>query len=231
MHSELRLPAAAIFDMDGVLVDSNPFHLRKWIALLTEQQIPFDREELGRRVLGPRNHTIIRHYFGDSLSESEIHQLSEELEEKYRAAIRPHAKPLPGLTTLIQELHQAGLPMAVASAAMRKNIEFMADVLELRPYFRCMISSEEIPHSKPDPAVYLKSAAALGVDPAGCVAFEDSFVGVEAVKRAGMKCVAVASTFPREELRQKTRADLIVPSFEGLNLDTLQSLFRPVANR
>ena len=229
MHSELRLPAAAIFDMDGVLVDSNPFHLRKWIALLHEHQIPFDREELARIALGPRNRTTIRHYFGDSLSETEVHQLSEELEEKYRAAIRPHAKPLPGLEPLIKELHQADIPMAVASAAMRKNIEFMADVLELRPYFHCLICGEEIPHSKPDPAIYLKAAAALAADPAGCVAFEDSFVGVEAVKRAGMKCVAVASTFPREELRQKTHADLIVTSFEGLQLKTLQSLFRAVS--
>ena len=230
MYSQPHMPAAAIFDMDGVLVDSNPFHLQKWIDLLHEHRIPFDRKELAHIALGPRNRTTIRHYFGDSLSEAEVHQLSEELEEKYRAAIRPHAKPLPGIEPLIQELHQADIPMAVASAAMRKNIEFMADVLGLRPYFRCLVSSEEMPHSKPDPEIYLKTAAALGVEPTACVAFEDSFVGVEAAKRAGMKCVAVASTFPREELRQKTRADLIVTSFEGLHLKTLQSLFRAVSN-
>jgi beta-phosphoglucomutase len=134
MHSEPRLPAAAIFDMDGVLVDSNPFHIRKWIDLLNERQVPFDREELARIALGPRNRTTIRHYFGDSLSEIEVHQLSEVLEEKYRGAIRPHAKPLPGLEPLIKELHEADIPMAVASAGMRKNVEFMVDVLRLRPF-------------------------------------------------------------------------------------------------
>ena len=230
MNPEVLSPAAAIFDMDGVLVDSGPFHIQKWIDLLHKHQIPFDREELARIALGPRNRTPIRHYLGDSLSEDEVQQLSEELEEKYRAAIRPHAKPLPGLEPLIKELHQADIPMAVASAGMRKNIEFMVDVLGLRPYFRCLISGEEMPHSKPDPAIYLQAAAALGADPADCVAFEDSFVGVEAVKRAGMKCVAVASTFPLEELRQKTSADLIVTSFEGLQLKTLQSLFRADSN-
>ena len=202
MNPEVRLPAAAIFDMDGVLVDSNPFHLQKWIDLLHEHQVPFSREELARIALGPRKRTPIRHYLGDSLSEDEVQQLSEELEQKFRAAIRPHAKPLEGVEPLIKELHQADIPMAVASAAMRKNIEFMIDVLEFRPYFRCLISGEEIPHSKPDPAIYLQAAAALEVGPADCVAFEDSFVGVEAVKRAGMKCVAVASTFPPEELRR-----------------------------
>jgi HAD superfamily hydrolase (TIGR01509 family) len=230
MNSEVLLPAAAIFDMDGVLVDSNPFHIRKWIDLLNERQVPFDREELAHIALGPRNRNTIRHYFGDSLSEADVHQLSEELEEKYRAAIRPHAKPLPGLEPLIKELHQADIPMAVASAGMRKNIEFMVDVLGLRPYFRYLISGEEMPRSKPDPEIYLKTAAALGVKPAECAAFEDSFVGVEAVKRAGMKCVAVASTFPVEELRRKTHADLIVTSFEDLRLKTLQSLFRVVSS-
>ena len=230
MHSEPRLPAAAIFDMDGVLVDSNPFHIRKWIDLLNERQIPFDREELARVALGPRNRTTIRHYFGDSLSETEVHQLSEVLEEKYRAAIRPHAKPLPGLEPLLKELREAGIPMAVASAGMRKNVEFIVDVLGLRPFFRYLISGEEMPHSKPDPAIYLKAAAVLEVEPAKCAAFEDSFVGVEAVKRAGMKCVAIASTFPTEELRQKTHADLIVKSFEGLHLKTLQSLFSTLSS-
>ena len=230
MNSEVLLPAAAIFDMDGVLVDSNPFHLQKWIDLLNERQLPFDREELARIALGPRNRTTIRHYFGDSLSETEVHQLSEELEEKFRQQIRPHAKPLPGLEPLIKELHQSDIPMAVASAGMRKNIEFMVDVLGLRPYFRYLISGEEMPHSKPDPEIYLKTAAALGVEPTACAAFEDSFVGVEAVKRAGMKCVAVTSTFPLEELRQKTHADLIVTSFEGLHFKTLQSLFSALSS-
>ena len=228
MNSEVMLPAAVIFDMDGVLVDSNPFHLQKWVELLHEHRIPCDREGLARVALGPRNHTTIRHYFGDSLSEIEIHQLSEELEEKFRRQIRPHARPLPGLDSLIMELYQAKVPMAVASAGMRKNIEFMVDVLRLRPYFRYLISGEEVPHSKPDPEIYLKTAAALGVGPTECAAFEDSFVGVEAVKRAGMTCVAIASTFPVEELRQKTHADLIVTSFKGLHLKTLQSLFNPV---
>lgn len=225
MRSELRPPAAAIFDMDGVLVDSNPHHIRKWAALLTAHHIPFDPDELGRIVLGPPNALTLRRFFGDALSDEQIKQLDEEFEEKFREVFRPHAKPVPGLVRLLTELQQAGIPMAVASAAMRKNVEFFIEVLGLRPYFRCLVSLEEVTHSKPDSETYLKAAAKLGAEAAHCVAFEDSFVGVEAVKRAGMKCVAIASTFPAAELREKTRADLIVPNFEGIDLETLRRLF------
>jgi HAD superfamily hydrolase (TIGR01509 family) len=225
MHSELRPPTAAIFDMDGVLVDSNPFHIRKWAALLTAHHIPFDPDELGRIVLGPPNALTLRRFFGDALSAEQIKQLDEQFEEKFREVFRPHAKPMPGLVRLLTELQQAGIPMAVASAAMRKNVEFIIEALDLRPYFRCLIPLEEVTRGKPHPEIYLKAAARLGAEATHCVAFEDSFVGIEAVKRAGMKCVAVASTFPAAELRQKTSADLIIPNFTGIDLETLRRLF------
>jgi beta-phosphoglucomutase-like phosphatase (HAD superfamily) len=116
--------------------------------------------------------------------------------------------------------------MAVASSAMAKNVEFVVDVLGFRPYFCCLVSGDEVARPKPDPEIYLRTASILGVEPAGCVAFEDSFVGIEAAKRAGMICVAIASTFPAAELRKQTRADLIVPGFEGLTLGDLGGLFR-----
>ena len=115
--------------------------------------------------------------------------------------------------------------MAVASSAIPKNIEFVVDALGFRPYFHTMVSGDEVTHPKPDPEIYLKAAAKLGYEPGRCVAFEDSFVGVEAAKRAGMKCVGSASTFPIEDLRRETRADLVVASFESLDLERLRALF------
>ncbi len=220
------LPAALIFDMDGVLVDSNPFHLQKWVDLLNEHRIPFDPEELPKQILGHRNDTAFRYFFGPQLTREEIHQLSEELEAKFRRTFGPHAKPLPGLKRLVEDCHRAGTPMAVASSAMAKNVEFVVDALGFRPYFRWIVSGDEVKHPKPDPEIYLKAANHLGCDPASCVAFEDSFVGVEAAKSAGMKCVGIASTFPAEELRRQTRADLVVPSFEAVTLAELHGLFR-----
>jgi len=217
---QLRLPAALIFDMDGVLVDSNPFHLRKWASLLTEHRIPFDPEDLLKQIVGHRNDGLLRHFFGPALTAEERRALIDELEEKFRAAFKPHAEPLPGLRQLIVQASQAGIPMAVASSAMRKNVEFVVDAIGLRPYFQCLFNGDEVTHAKPHPEIYLKTAEKLGVDPGLAVGFEDSFVGIEAVKNAGMKCVAIASSFPLEDLR-RTRADRVVKSFTELDLESL----------
>jgi beta-phosphoglucomutase family hydrolase len=220
----LRLPAALIFDMDGVLVDSNPFHLRKWVKLLNEHGIPFDSEELPKQILGHRNDGLLRHFFGPDLTAPERRALTEELEEKFRVAFKPHAEPLPGLRELIAQASRAGIAMAVASSAMRKNVEFVVDALGLRPYFRCLLNGDEVTHAKPDPEIYLKAAEKLGLDPGQCVAFEDSFVGIEAAKNAGMTCVAIGSSFPLEDLK-RTRADRVVESFLELDLKSLRELW------
>ncbi len=225
------LPEALIFDMDGVLVDSNPFHLQKWIDLLNQHRIPFNADELPQQVLGKRNDTAFRLFFGSRLRDENILRLSEELEEKFRQAFRPYAKPLPGLDALLARCYRAGLPMAVASSAMTKNVEFIVDALGFRSYFRCLVTGDEVSHPKPDPEIYLRTACKLGVKPASCVTFEDSFVGVESAKRAGMKCVAIASTFPTDELREQTRADLVVKSFAELSLSGLRQLWQLAARR
>jgi beta-phosphoglucomutase len=217
------LPAAAIFDMDGVLVDSNPFHLRKWMDLLRENNIPYDPEELPQQILGKRNDDAFRLFFGPQLTWTERQRLSQKLEERFRAAFGPYAKPLPGLEALIRQLQGAGIPMAVASSAMRPNVEFVVDALAFRTFFRVLISGDDVRFPKPHPEIYLKTAEELGVQPAACVAFEDSFPGIGAVKAAGMKCVAIGSTFPIEDLR--ACADLAVHTFEDLSMEKLQQLF------
>ena len=223
MQNQVELPAAVIFDMDGVLVNSNPFHLAKWVDFLNHHQIGYKEEELPELILGKRNDTAFRHFFGPDITKEESKVLSEELEGAFRKAFGPHAKPLPGLDALIKECHAAGIPMAVASSAMRKNIDFVVDALGYRPYFRSIVSGDEVTHAKPDPEIYLKAAAFLGIEPADAVAFEDSYVGIGAVKNAGIKCVAIASTFPIERLAPLV--DLAVPSFEDLSLEKLRSLF------
>ncbi len=228
MQTKLELPAAVIFDMDGVLVDSNPFHLAKWIDFLNERQIPFDRATLPELILGKRNDTLFRHFLGPDLARKESRRLSEEIEAIFRKVFKAHAKPLPGIDRLIRECHAAAVPMAVASSAMKKNVDFVVEALGYHEYFRVVVTGDEVTHPKPDPEIYLKAARRLAVEPALAVAFEDSYVGVGAAKNAGMKCVAVASSFPIEELRPL--ADLAVPSFEAVSLEKLQELFSPVSN-
>lgn len=216
---------AAIFDMDGVLIDSNPYHLQKWVELLSARGIAYKPEDLRQKVLGHTADVPIRFFLGSQLSKEDRDKLRDELEEKFRQSFPPQAKPLPGLEPLIGECQRAGLSLAVASAAPAKNVETIVDALGFRPYFRCLITGDEVARPKPDPEIYIKAAEKLGLDPAACVAFEDSFAGVESAKRAGMKCIAIASTLPVEELRAHTQADLAVRSFKELGIDALRNLF------
>jgi beta-phosphoglucomutase family hydrolase len=225
LKSNSLLPAAMIFDMDGVLVDSNPFHVRKWMEFLDERGIPYNAEDLPKQILGSRNDTAFRRFLGSELGKGEVERLSEDLEARFRAAFRSHAQPLPGLRALMEECRSEAIPLAVASSAMTKNVDFVVDSLQLRPYFTSIVTGDNVSHPKPDPEIYLKTAERLRLAPAKCVAFEDSFVGIEAAKRAGMKCVAIASTFPAEELGSQTQADLVVKSFKELSLLRVRELF------
>jgi len=231
MSPNNSLPAALIFDMDGVLVDSNPFHVQKWIELLEQHRIAFNPDNLPKQILGERNDTALRRFFGPDLSREQSRRLSEALEAKFRRDFRAHAKPLTGLAQLIIEASEARIPMAVASSAMTENVDFIVDALSLRPYFRSLVTGDQVVRPKPDPEIYLKTARLLNTPSSDCVAFEDSFVGVESAKRAGMKCVAVASTFPSEELRTNTAADCVVNSFEEVNLADLRRLFTSRTDR
>ena len=219
------LPAAIIFDMDGVLVDSSPFHLRKWVEFFQEHDIPVNEQELPMIVLGPPNDVILRRYLGEGLTREQLAEFGDELEVNFRREIGPHARALPGVQHFIQECHAQGIAMAVASAAIAKNVDFLLAALGLRDYFREVLSVNDISHGKPNPEIYLKTAGRLGVNPAACAVFEDSFVGIEAAKRAGMKCIAIASTFSAEDLRHRSRPDLILPSFEVVSLQILRQLF------
>jgi beta-phosphoglucomutase len=224
MKGNSRLEAL-VFDMDGVLVDSNPYHIENWTNFLEARGIAYNREALPKQILGQRNDKLFAEFLGPEKAENEFIRLSDELEIGFRKAFLPKAKPLPGLARLIEECHAAELPMAVASSAATENVHFIVDALKFRPYFRHMLTGIEVTHPKPHPEIYLKSAEKLGVPPGHCAAFEDSFVGLEAAYRAGMKVVAIASTFPRAELEAHGHAHLVVDSFEQLSLASLHELF------
>ena len=231
MVSRTSPPAAIIFDMDGVLVDSNPFHFRKWMDFFRAHGIPVDEQELPKIIMGPSNDDILRRFLGNDLTRERLDELCEELEEDFRKEIGPHARAFPGVRRFIEECQAQGVAMGVASAAIAKNVNFLVAALGLQDYFGALLTANEITHPKPHPEIYLKAAAKLGVNPAACAVFEDSFVGVEAAKRAGMKCVAIASTFSAEDLHHQAHADLIVSSFDVISLPTLRQLFNGSAAR
>jgi HAD superfamily hydrolase (TIGR01509 family) len=180
--------------MDGVLVDSMPFHVEAWVRVLGEQGVQKTRDEFLRDLAGRTNRHILRRWFGAGLGDAEMAALEERKETLYRSLYRPLLKPLDGVLAFLEAARRVGIPMAVATAAGRGNREFVLGGLGIRQYFAAAVGPEEIPEGKPHPGMFLRAAEHLGVPPVRCLVFEDALAGVEAASRAGMKVVALTTT-------------------------------------
>ena len=147
-------------------------------------------------------------------------EIGDRKEARFRAAVRGHAEPLPGVHAWLERLQSGGARQGIASSAPVANIDTLIDELGLRGYFDAIVSGEEMP-GKPDPALFLRVARQLDIPPEGCVVVEDAVAGVEAAKRAGMKCIAVTTTNESEAL---SAADIVVDRLDALPADAFRKL-------
>lgn len=209
-----------IWDMDGVLVDTGEEHYLSWAEALAPAGIPFSRE-LFRAIFGMNNQGSLEYLTGRKPEPAFVARISEQKEIRFRELMRGRARPLPGVLHWLERFRQLGYQQAIATSAPHANIAVLIDELQIRPYFEAIVSGFDMP-AKPDPAVFLKAAAQLGLGPGVCVVIEDSIAGVQGARRAGMKCIAVATTNPAERL---SSADLVLNSLEELDEDALKKLF------
>jgi len=214
------LPKAVIWDMDGVIADTGAAHFAAWREVMAELGRPFDEADF-RRIFGIVNPDAVRLLLGETVSSYEIARISERKETLFREAVQVQVSLLPGVETWLERLRQQGYRQAIASSAPPANIEVLLRVLNIEPYFQATVSADDVTKGKPDPAIFLKAAAALGVSPARCVVVEDAVAGVEAARRAGMICLAVATTQPAERLSD---ADLVVKRLTELADDAFERL-------
>lgn len=211
---------AAIFDWDGVVIDSSAQHERSWELLSEETGLPLPPDHF-KKGFGRKNQRIIPD-LGWATEAEEVDRLSLRKEALYRELVRAEGVTvLPGARELLASLEAAEVPCAVGSSTHRENIDLILSVTGLGRYFRAIVSAEDVQHGKPDPEVFLKGAEFLSKRPERCVVFEDALVGIEAGHRAGMKVVGVATTNPIEALGH---ADLPVHTLEGLQPSELLQL-------
>jgi HAD superfamily hydrolase (TIGR01509 family) len=213
---------AVIFDMDGVIVDSNPFHKVSLQAFCNRYGFTFTDAQLREKLFGRRNVDWIPALFGAHLTPEEILAYSLEKEAIYRDMYQHDIVPLQGLPGFLALLEEQKVKRAIATSAPPDNVAFTLGKTNLSHYFETIIDDTHVNRGKPDPEVYLKAAEALGVDPAHCVVFEDSLAGVEAGLRAGAKVVGISTTHTAEEL---ANTHLVIPDFTGLTLERLAALF------
>jgi beta-phosphoglucomutase len=224
--------AAAIWDVDGTLVDTADLHYRAWVELATAIHKPFTRDDFAA-TFGRRNPEIIRALFDRQATDAVVADLGERKEHIYRAAARSQGITLlPGVRELLDGLKMLGWRQAVGSSAPRANVELILAMTGTRGDFDAVVSAEDTTRGKPDPQVFQIAAMKLRVPPDGCVVFEDAVAGVEAAKAAGMKCVAVrfVGHHPAEALRA-AGADRLVESLTEITAADVRQLVEQEPSR
>jgi beta-phosphoglucomutase family hydrolase len=192
---------AAIFDLDGTLVDNMSVHADAWVALSTKHGAAVSRDRFLLEFAGRKNEEIIAELWPGHDKAFGV-ALADEKEALYREIYRPRLAPLPGVLAFLDALDAASIVLAIASAAPVLNRAMVLDGLDLRRRFQKIIGAEDAKRGKPFPDIFLAAAAALDVPPAECVAFEDALLGVEAAVAAGMATAAVTTSQPEAALRR-----------------------------
>jgi HAD superfamily hydrolase (TIGR01509 family) len=213
---------ACIFDMDGVIIDSEPMHFEIDLIMTRELGLNFTHEDLEKYV-GMTNPAMWKHI-------KEVHLLGPSVDElilmqmdlKLRIFKERDEKPIEGIVSLLDALRKAGYPIGLASSSPVLFIQAVLEKLQLQSYFSVIVSGEEVPQGKPAPDVFLIAAQLLQVEAEHCVVIEDSRNGVAAAKAAGMTCIGFLN--PNSGHQDLTKADLMVDSITQISLSMLENL-------
>jgi HAD superfamily hydrolase (TIGR01509 family) len=214
----------AIFDHDGVLVDSLEFHQQAWSELGRRTGLPITPAFI-HETFGMTNPSILRRLMGAALGESELKQYADLKEACYRDAARGRIVLMDGVRAVLDALTAAGVRLAIGSSGPRANLDLTIAECGLEGRFAAIASLEDIDRGKPDPQIFLVAAARGGVAPRHAVVFEDAPVGIQAAKAAGMRAVGVTTTHPAPALRD-AGADQVVDSLVGFDVAALVDRLR-----
>jgi len=211
---------AVIWDMDGVLVDSEPTHRETWRAAFATFNMPVYPERL-KRSFGMTSEMVVEMMSDVPLPAGRVAEICAEKARLFQKAIQTQATIFPGVMGWLDSFKQNGVRQALASSGTPENIAIILDKLGIRDYFDVTVSGKGAP-SKPDPFIFQKAANLLGINPLNCLVIEDSAAGVKAAKAAGMPCVAVMTTSPAADLEG---ADIILENLAQLMSAHIQTLF------
>jgi beta-phosphoglucomutase len=213
---------AFIFDLNGTMINDMEYHNRAWQRLLNEDlEGSFTAEQVKQQMYGKNPEVLVRIFGPDKFSNEEMDRLSMIKEKEYQKEFLPHLKLIAGLTEFLEAAYQKGIPMAIGSAAIPFNIDFVLDNLNIRHYFKTIVSADDVELSKPHPETYLKAAQLLNVPATDCIVFEDVPKGVEAAANAGMKAVVLTTTHEVHEFAVLNNVLHFSANFEGSFFDDL----------
>jgi beta-phosphoglucomutase len=211
------MTGAVLWDLDGTLVDSAELHWISWRDTMQAEGVPITHEQFLER-FGQKNDRILGAWFGAAVTAERIARVGDAKEAEYRRlAVERGVRPLAGAAEWIERLHAQRWKQAIASSAPRLNVDVILRVLSLERDFEAIVSAEDVTAGKPDPQVFLKAAERLGAQPPRCIVVEDAPAGIEAARRAGMKCIGVSAV-------HRLSADIAVTSLAELPADAFEEL-------
>ncbi len=213
--------------MDGVVIDSNPYHKIAWEKFLSGQGHPYDDQLFDNVLSGRTGPTSLRMLFGEDLPEEQMNRYMEEVDSNYQNILRNtgEIRPIAGIHQFLKQISGNGYRLALATSAPALNIELGLQKLNLENIFDPIVGKVDVTHGKPHPEVYLTTLERLGMPAENCIVFEDSKPGIRSARSAGIRVVGVASGHSREELLEEG-ASLVVDDFMGLQLEKVLDLIR-----
>jgi beta-phosphoglucomutase len=215
---------AAIFDMDGTLIDNTPYHFKSWQVLFKKHgKGELSKQTYYTEISGVPIMDTLKRLFGNDHDEAGLKELLKEKEEFYRKEYAPYLVAIKGLENFLSELKSTGVKMAMATSATVEDIDFILNHIPIRDDFDEIVNSSMVSRPKPYPDIFLKAAEKLNMLPERCIVFEDSLAGIKAGNSAGMKVVGITTGHPAQDLQP---ADLVINDYADLTPQKLAGLFK-----
>ncbi len=190
---------AVIFDHDGVIIDNQPAQKKAWKKIFDEYGFHISDEEISRKIRGRPTLLGLKNFFEEKFTDAELFTIAKRKEELYIEIFKKDFKIVKGFINLLEDLKKHNIPMAIATSTSSELLDFSIQQLKARNFFNVIVTADDITKTKPDPQIYLITAEKLGIEPADCLVFEDSFSGVKSARDACMKVVLVETTHKKNE--------------------------------
>ena len=211
---------AFLFDLNGTMIDDMAFHIRAWHQILNDLGANISLAKVKEECYG-KNGELLERVFPGRFSEEEKIAMSHAKETAYQEAFKPSLQLIKGLAGFLENAFTKNIQMAIGSAAIMFNIDFVLDGLNIRHYFKTIVSAEDVMISKPHPETYIKCANQLAVPYNNCIVFEDAPKGVEAALNAGMQCVVLTTMHTKEEFGVYSNIVCFVNDYTDVQLHNL----------
>jgi beta-phosphoglucomutase len=213
---------AFLFDLNGTMIDDMNYHAKAWFDILTNDlKAKLTLDEVKKQMYGKNEELLIRVFGENHFTYEEMQKISIEKEKRYQQAFLPELKLINGLDQFLKKAFDKNILLAIGSAAVPFNIDFVLDNLNIRHYFEVIVSADDVMISKPHPETYLKAAELLDVDPANCIVFEDAPKGVESAANAGMRAVAITTTHEEKEFAEYNNVLFFAKDYTDKSFDQL----------